>query len=118
MVRGDETNSVRWSEEFVAGLVRSALLRYLAVAHFGRGRGEWEEGEHPVSWRDAVAQVVTAERPTIRNIWLEARRAEPEAVSKPFEELLTRSTAKLLSGLYPDAADLFRNVHGGPATRI
>jgi hypothetical protein len=26
---------------------RAALLRYLAVAHFGRGRGEWVEGEAP-----------------------------------------------------------------------
>jgi hypothetical protein len=107
LARGDDTNSVRWSEEFFAGLIRSALLRYLAVAHFGRGRGEWEEGEHPTSWRDAVAEVVAAERRAVRTIWSEARRADPEAVSAPLGELLTRCAAQLLTRLYPEAADLF-----------
>ncbi len=110
MVRGDETNSVRWSEDFFAGLVRSALLRYLAVAHFGRGRGEWEEGEHPVSWGKAVGEVVSAQRRTVRSIWTQARRAEPDAVSGPLEELLTRSAAQLLKSLYPESADLFDDV--------
>jgi hypothetical protein len=109
MVRGGETNTVRWSEEFFTGLVRSALLRYLAVAHFGRGRGEWEEGEHPVSWRDMVGEVVGAERRTIRSIWGEARGAQPEAVQDALEQLLTRSAARLLSDLYPESADLFDN---------
>ena len=30
-------------EEFLAGAARAALLGYLAVAHFGRGRGDWAE---------------------------------------------------------------------------
>jgi hypothetical protein len=107
LARGDESNSVRWSEEFFTGLVRSALLRYLAVAHFGRGRGEWEEGEHPVSWRDAVGEVVAAERRAVRNIWSSARGAEAEQVHAPIEELLTRCAARLLATLYPDSADLF-----------
>ena len=31
--------------ELLDRLVSSALLRYLAVAHFGRGRGEWVASE-------------------------------------------------------------------------
>jgi hypothetical protein len=115
MVRGGETNTVRWSEEFFAGLVRSALLRYLAVAHFGRGRGEWEEGEHPVSWRDAVASVVAGERRVVKSIWAQARSAEAEAVSGALEELLTRCAAQLLGRLYPESADLFGSVSPVPA---
>lgn len=107
LVRGDESNSVRWSEEFFAGLVRSALLRYLAVAHFGRGRGEWEEGEHPVAWRDAVSEVVNAERGKIRSIWSQARVVEPEEVVPPLEELLSRGAGRLLSKFYPETSDLF-----------
>ena len=34
--------------------VRLSLLTYLAVCHFGRGRGEWEESEQPEHWREAV----------------------------------------------------------------
>jgi hypothetical protein len=105
--RGDDSNSVRWSEEFFAGLVRSALLRYLAVAHFGRGRGEWEEGEHPIGWQDAVSAEVAAEQRNIRSIWARARDSDPEAVKAPLEELLSRAAGRLLARFYPDSADLF-----------
>ncbi len=50
-----------WSSEFLHELLRQSLLRYLAVAHFGRGRGVFEEGEMPEVWRrevDAVLQKV------------------------------------------------------------
>jgi hypothetical protein len=107
LARGDDSNSVRWSQDFFAGLVQSALLRYLAVAHFGRGRGEWEEGEHPTSWREAVSAVLADERATIRSIWGRARNADADAIKAPLEELLTRSTGRLLAELYPDTADLF-----------
>jgi hypothetical protein len=118
MARGGDTNLVRWSEEFVAGLIRSALLRYLAVAHFGRGRGEWEEGEHPVSWRDAVAEMVATERRTVRTIWSQARSAEAETVRGPLQELLTRCAGQLLTGLYPQSADLFGRVPRAPHTQL
>jgi len=106
MARGDETNSVRWSEEFFAGLIRSALLRYLAVAHFGRGRGEWEDGEHPTSWRELVSRVVESERRQVRGLWTRARDQEPD-LEEEVEGLLTRCAAGLLSDLYPASADLF-----------
>lgn len=113
IARGGETNSVRWSAEFLAGLIRSALLRYLAVAHFGRGRGEWEEGEHPASWRDAVEQVVAAELRTVKSIWSQAGSAEPHIVRGPVEELLTRCAVQLLSRLYLESADLFGSPYRG-----
>ena len=31
---------MRWDDAFLERLVTSSLLRYLAVAHYGRGRGE------------------------------------------------------------------------------
>ena len=37
------------SDEVLIDLLRNGLLAYLAVAHFGRGRGEWIETE-PVSY--------------------------------------------------------------------
>jgi hypothetical protein len=110
LVRGGETNTVRWSEEFFTGLVQSALLRYLAVAHFGRGRGEWEEGEHPVAWRDAIAAAVGEERGGLRSIWSEARKAEPGAVSTRLLPLLTHRVEQVLVSLYPETAGLFDDV--------
>jgi hypothetical protein len=108
MVRGDQTNSVRWSEEFFVGLIRSALLRYLAVAHFGRGRGDWEEGEHPTTWREAVTEIVAVQRAKIRPIWKDARENRPDVLAVPLAGILTVCAGQLLSKFYPDSADLFK----------
>ena len=48
-------------EAFLDGLVRSALLRYLAVAHYGRGRGDWAESEYPAHWPPEVERMVAAD---------------------------------------------------------
>jgi hypothetical protein len=107
MARGEETNAVRWSEEFLAGLVRSALLRYLAVAHFGRGRGEWEEGEHPTHWRTTVEAVVAREGSALRSAWDVPRDGGSRVVDQALTSVLTRMAERLLVGLYPEAEDIF-----------
>ena len=60
---------MRWDDAFLDGLVASALLRYLAVAHYGRGRGEWQESEYPPFWRERVAHAVAAQQPALAAIW-------------------------------------------------
>ncbi|MEZ5730209.1 MAG: GTPase domain-containing protein [Burkholderiaceae bacterium] len=47
MIRGATEVRVAWNSEVLERLVSSSLLGYLAVAHFGRGRGQWREAEHP-----------------------------------------------------------------------
>ncbi|MFC7536256.1 DUF3482 domain-containing protein [Sphingomonas sp. GCM10030256] len=106
MAKGEEVNSVRWSDEFVTGLVRSALLRYLAVAHFGRGRGEWEEGEHPTHWQEAVAREVASEQRAIRR-WWGSSNDEAGALAGRVEEVLIRCGERLLTGMYPEASEIF-----------
>ena len=106
MARGEETNAVRWSEEFLAGLTRSALLRYLAVAHFGRGRGEWEEGEHPTHWQAAVEKAVASEQSALRSAWDRAKDGL-EAVADALQPVLAHAAKRLLVGLYPEAEEIF-----------
>ncbi len=43
--RGEEGDTVAWSADFCKVLLRTLLLRYLAISHFGRGRGDYEESE-------------------------------------------------------------------------
>jgi hypothetical protein len=112
MARGEETNAVRWSQDFYCGLVRSALLRYLAVAHFGRGRGEWEEGEHPVTWQAAVANEAAKEQRVITSIWNKARDAPPAETRKQLELVLERIAQRLLRSLYPQTAVVFGEASG------
>jgi len=104
---GEQEAGVRWSEDFVRGLVRSALLRYLAVAHFGRGRGEYAEGEHPTFWQGAVAGVVEAEGARVAAVWERGRNGETAALVDPLERLLAACAARLLAQFYPEARDLF-----------
>ena len=47
MVRGADVPSVSWSADFLDQLLRQAMLRYLSVAHFGRGRGRYRDLEQP-----------------------------------------------------------------------
>ena len=53
---------IGWSAEFLTECFAMALLRYLAVAHFGRGRGDWVTGEYPPHWRSLVDEVAEALR--------------------------------------------------------
>lgn len=106
LAQGEAEPKVRWSEEFVQGLVRSALLRYLAVAHFGRGRGDYAESEHPTFWQGAVAGVVDAERGAIAAIWERGKAGDVALLIEPVASLLTSCAARLLVQLYPEAGDL------------
>ena len=51
-------HSVGWTEAHLEEQMKFAVLTYLAVAHFGRGRGDWEDGETPAFWAEIVGEVV------------------------------------------------------------
>ncbi|MFO1362888.1 MAG: DUF3482 domain-containing protein [Burkholderiales bacterium] len=109
VVRGTEASLVRWSDEFLDGFFASALLRYLAVAHYGRGRGEWTQGEHPAHWKDAVAEVVASRRDALRGIWAErAGDCDAERLGVALRGELRTAALALLERLYPEAAPALR----------
>jgi len=54
LVRGDAAPELCWSDEFLDGLVRSSLLLYLTIAHFGRGRGRYRQLEQPQYWHELI----------------------------------------------------------------
>ncbi|HWS11669.1 MAG TPA: GTPase domain-containing protein [Rhodocyclaceae bacterium] len=107
LVKGRTRASLRWSAEFFEGLVRSALLRYLAVIHFGRGRGDFAAAEHPAFWQDAVAACTAGRRDAFRDVW---ERGGPEGgtedAAQDLEALLSECVAELLERFYPDAEPL------------
>lgn len=49
---------VTWSETALKSFCIDAILLYLAVAHFGRGRGNWEDSEYPYHWIDNIKKEV------------------------------------------------------------
>jgi len=101
-VRGAKTTSVQWSDTVLEELVAGALLRYLAVAHYGRGRGEWTDRGYPDFWSEAVKTVVEAHREALSGAWT-GRDAEgaAEALAPAIREVLSGAARDLLERLYP-----------------
>lgn len=111
LAKGEDGNAVRWSEEFIRGLIGASLLRYLAVAHFGRGRGEWEEGEHPGFWTDIVQTVVAEKSQRIGKLYAASKRDDDDAI-QPMTSILIECGTEILSILYPTARMIAELEHG------
>jgi hypothetical protein len=99
---GLEQSVVRFSPTFLHGLTRSAALRYLAVAHFGRGRGQYVEGEAPSFWREEVERTYGAHEGAFGTLW--SRAARGEAVGPDLERAVADLLRDVLRRLYPDCA--------------
>jgi len=101
LARGANTGTVRWSREFLFARVAAALMRYLAVAHFGRGRGVFVSGVAPAHWQEAVQQALGR-----RKASLDAALSGTVTASALLP-LLTASTQEVLLQLYPDVSHVF-----------
>lgn len=74
-VRGTDATALVWNENFLVDLTRAAMLRYLAVAHFGRGRGEWIESEFPSHWGPLIDAVIAGQAEALRAAIAVARQS-------------------------------------------
>jgi len=101
VLTGANQPEVRWSDEFLDGFARSSVLRYLAVAHFGRGRGRWVEGEAPAFWKQEVEQAVAPRTTALHDAWAAARESETEQGVIDVQRQLAAATATVLDRLYP-----------------
>ena len=102
VIRGTDGASVAWSPEYLDGFVRSALMRYLAVAHFGRGRGAYQEGEAPAFWKNEVAQAFEAHRQEFNALWESARASQnDDQAAADLRLFLADAAGELLDRLYP-----------------
>lgn len=109
VLRGTASRWAVWPDDAWAPLAQAALLRYLAVAHFGRGRGAWSAGEAPPHWADTVAQALARESEALQVAWSAARAAAVDAVAEPppqpdpgpLSTALGRVARDVLLELYP-----------------
>jgi len=97
--RGSDSTVVSWSPEFMTARVSAAVLRYLAVAHFGRGRGEYVQGEYPHHWVSVVDVAVRQEGERLTGLWAPGD-ADPERLAARLEPLLTECASRVLDRLY------------------
>jgi Domain of unknown function (DUF3482)/50S ribosome-binding GTPase len=114
LVRGTEQSWLTWNAEALDSMLDAALLRYLAVAHFGRGRGEWAQGESPLHWKGVVEETVAPYADALDELWSDrgargdaaAQAAEAERLAGELAPLLSELTMAVLRRLYPAAAAL------------
>jgi len=105
IARGQTETQVRWNHDMLDRMVSAALLRYLAVAHFGRGRGEWTATEVPTHWREAVERTLAARRAALTALWSQSTSAAPARFESDVRATLKEAARVLLDALYPGALD-------------
>ena len=105
--RGTDASVIRWSGEFLSNRATAAVMRYLAVAHFGRGRGDFVEGEYPAHWRELVQSEVASRGQRLARVWSAAEQADrvdrTVALRSDLEALLSEIISGVLAQLYPDS---------------
>jgi hypothetical protein len=101
--------TVRFADDFLHSLLVAGILRYLAVAHFGRGRGNFVESEAPAFWQEEVERAVAMHTDALGHAWQEVRAATDDVkAGVHLGEVVTGIAARTLEQLYP-ATPLFRD---------
>jgi hypothetical protein len=108
LVRGTDKSWIAWNGEALDTLLEAALLRYLAVAHFGRGRGDWERAETPAHWKPVVQSALAADAATLAALWGErgAQASGDDVAAQLAPRLgpvIDRMLRRTLAQLYPQS---------------
>lgn len=103
-------NMVRWTEKQFLNQLKFIIMLYLAVSHFGRGRGHWQDSEHsPAKWQEDVEQAISNNENTWSSLWkMGGATANPAKLEKKLNRELRELLITELENLYPAARDLFR----------
>jgi hypothetical protein len=101
---GTERARLSWPDDFLDGLFRASVLRYLAIAHYGRGRGRYVEGEAPAFWHHEVQAELEPRIGRLHETWANARASGHVNATVPALQREFRAvTAAVLRRLYRDA---------------
>ena len=107
LVRGTRQSWLTWNAEALHQMVEAALLRYLAVAHFGRGRGDWAQAEVPPHWQDIATESLAPYRDAFDEVWSSRSLGSKDSAQQPvmafdLRPLVTQAIRAALERLYPD----------------
>lgn len=107
LTQGD-AQTVRWTETHFRDQVRFSGLLYLAVAHFGRGRGRWEDApEDPEHWAEIVDRVIEDFDDAIARFWKKGKGADPEELVRQGGSWTESYLQQILVELYPESSSVF-----------
>lgn len=105
--RGLDGSVVRWSDEFLRARLEAALVRYLAVAHYGRGRGEFRDAPPDPRWIETARAALAGSGIELAALGLaaggETQARDDTLAAAAVEALLL----EVLRRLYPAAVAAF-----------
>ena len=107
LIKGEKLPEVSWASPFLERLAAQVLLRYLAVAHFGRGRGEFRDHDASMHWQNRVGAAMRRRA----GEWLAALSAainegDPAAGDPHLRSLVDETLRRVLVEAYPQASRL------------
>ena len=103
LVKGLHAPSIGWTPEVLDDLTRSALLGYLAVAHFGRGRGEWTDVQPPAFWVERIEAALAPQWGKLHSVWASVGEATPQQSQAALQAILLQTSQAVLQSLYPES---------------
>ena len=98
---------VGWSADALAEAFEKSLMLYLAVAHFGRGQGQWRPKEAPKSWSSSAQLIVRRYKDRLQSLG-KGNGADLKTVSSPtdFTILVRHAVRDILLDIYPESKAL------------
>ena len=109
---------VGWSEDALTEAFEKSLLLYLAVAHFGRGQGQWRPKEAPKAWRNSAQLTIHRYKERLQALWRGVDTNPPKvSVQTALTQLVDHAIRDVLLDIHPE----FNALHSentGPATQL
>jgi GTP-binding protein EngB required for normal cell division len=99
---GKDGTIVRWNQNSIYRFFIDTLLLYLAVAHFGRGRGEWSKSEYPEHWRTEVQRAVEGGSTDLPSVAEGGAPNDRGRLEEEFSRYADWAIEKVLGNLYPE----------------
>ena len=104
-----DSNRISWVPAFLDRQTRDALLRYFAVTHSGRGRGDYADPrEFPLFWKHATEKAIEQQKDDLHHAWKLSQSSQlTHEKTDQAQAILVRSlsnmTQKILLQFYPEA---------------
>jgi len=104
-----DPNRIAWVPTFLDRQTRDALLRYLAITHCGRGRGNYADPrEFPLFWQRTAETIIEERKDNLHHVWKLAQCPQPTAGKTDHAPahlvlLLSTMAQEILLQFYPEA---------------
>ncbi|MEM9017041.1 MAG: GTPase [Verrucomicrobiota bacterium] len=109
LTRTDQ-NLVRWNEGHFLGQVKFLVMLYLAISHYGRGRGIWQDPvNNPGHWEERLDSSLEAAAASWKALWKKGgAKSDRNELGRKATREFTGLIGSVLGDLYPDSVELFR----------